>query len=200
MQKVVGSSPIIRSLSRSWRVPARGSYWFQPAGHTGATLRAGLIGALVLGAAASVAAAFSLPPFTTFAKAGPAGTSGTAVLEHVRVGRHQGFDRIAFEFRNGTAAWSARYVPKVVHDGSGKPVPLSGRAFLHVVFHRASVDRPSAGGPDIVRTPSFPTLLQLKEAGDFEGVVSFGLGLRRRVGFRGFRLAGPSRIVIDVAH
>src|SRR5437660_11802164 len=100
MQKVVGSSPIIRSL------PFLGA--FPPAGHTGATIRAGLIGALVLGAAASVAAAFSLPPFTTFAKAGPAGTAGPAVLEHVRVGRHHSFDRIAFEFRNGTAAWSAR--------------------------------------------------------------------------------------------
>jgi hypothetical protein len=33
-----------------------------------------------------------------------------------------------------------------------------------------------------------------------EGVVSFGLGLRRTTGFRVFRLTGPARIVVDVAH
>lgn len=158
-----------------------------------------LAAVVLLGACASLASA-STPPFTVFAKAGPTTSAGTAVLEHVRVGRHPGFDRVVFEFRAGTPAWSARYVPKVIHDGSGRPVRLAGGAFIHIVFQRTSIDRPSAGGPEIVRTPRLPTLLQLKEAGDFEGVVSFGLGLRRKVGFRGFRLTAPGRVVIDVAH
>ena len=163
-------------------------------------IRRALIGLAVLGAAASAAAA-STPPFTVFAKAGPATTSQTAVLEHVRVGRHSTFDRVVFEFRAGTPAWSARYVPQVIHDGSGLPVRLPGNAFLHLVFRRTRIDRASAGPPPIVRTPRFATLLQLKEAGDFEGAVSFGLGLRRRVGFRGFRMtAPPGRVVIDIAH
>ena len=41
---------------------------------------------------------------------------------------------------------------------------------------------------------------QVKKVGDFEAVVSFGLGLRRKTGFRVFRLSGPRRIVVDVAH
>jgi hypothetical protein len=164
-------------------------------------MRAVAIGAVVSGVCASVAAgAVSLLPFTVAAKAGPRHGAAPAVLEHVRVARHASFDRVVFQFRSGTPAWSARYVPRVVHDGSGKPVALAGRAFLHVVFHGANVDRPSAGGPDIARTPRFPSILQLEEAGEFEGVVSFGLGLRRRVGFRGFHLSGPGRLVVDVAH
>ena len=155
-------------------------------------IRAALIG-LVL------AAGTSTPPFTVFAKAGPATTSRTAVLEHVRVGRHPTFDRIVFEFRAGTPAWSARYVPQVVHDGSGLPVALPGAAFLHVVFRNTKVDHTTAGAAPITRTPRFRSLLQLKESGDFEGVVSFGLGLRRKVGFRGFRMTAPGRVVIDVA-
>jgi hypothetical protein len=155
-------------------------------------IRAALIG-LVLAAPAS------LPPFTVLAKAGPATTSQQAVLEHVRVGRHATFNRVVFEFRAGTPTWSARYVPQVVHDGSGLPVKLAGTAFLHVVFRSARIDRGSAGAPPITRTPRFRSLLQLKESGDFEGVVSFGLGLRRKVGFRGFRLAAPGRVVVDVA-
>lgn len=156
-------------------------------------IRSALIG-LVLAAGAST------PPFTVFAKAGPATTSQTAVLEHVRVGRHSTFDRVVFEFRAGTPAWSARYVPQVVHDGSGLPVRLPGTAFLHVVFRHTRIDRASAGAAPITRTPRFGGLVQLKESGDFEGVVSFGLGLRRKVGFRGFRMTSPSRVVIDVAH
>jgi len=155
-------------------------------------IRAALIGV-------ALAAGASLPPFTVFAKAGPATTSRTAVLEHVRVGRHPTFDRVVFEFRSGTSAWSARYVPQVVHDGSGLPVRLPGSAFLHVVFKNARIDRASAGAAPITRTPHFCSLLQLKESGDFEGVVSFGVGLRRKVGFRGFRMTSPGRVVIDVA-
>ena len=37
-------------------------------------------------------------------------------------------------------------------------------------------------------------------AGDFEGVVTFGLGVRHRTGFRVFRLTDPTRIAVDVAH
>ena len=49
-------------------------------------------------------------------------------------------------------------------------------------------------------TPRCPNLLQVKKTGDFEGTVSFGLGLRRMTGFRVFRLTDPTRVVIDVAH
>ncbi len=49
-------------------------------------------------------------------------------------------------------------------------------------------------------TPLCSNLRQVKGAGDFEGVVSFGLGLRRKTGFRVFRLTAETRIVIDVAH
>jgi hypothetical protein len=40
----------------------------------------------------------------------------------------------------------------------------------------------------------------VKVVEDFEGVVRFGLGLRRRTGFRVFRLTNPTRIVVDVSH
>ena len=53
--------------------------------------------------------------------------------------------------------------------------------------------------PNVI-TPRCPNLRQIKNAGDFEGYVTFGLGLRSKTGFRVFRLSGPSRIVIDVAH
>ena len=62
---------------------------------------------------------------------------------------------------------------------------------------------PGQGGTDLlpsVRAPHCANLRQMKPTGDFEGVVSFGLGLRRKTGFRVFRLTRPARTVVDVAH
>jgi predicted secreted protein len=42
-----------------------------------------------------------------------------------------------------------------------------------------------------------PVLRSVKEAGDFEAVLSFGVGLWDKVPFHAFTLTGPSRLVID---
>jgi hypothetical protein len=94
-----------------------------------------------------------------------------------------------------------RYVNQIVADPSGMPVSLLGTKRLHVVVRHAR-GHTSAGTnllPAVV-TPLCPNLRQVKKAGDFEGIVSLGLGLRRKTGFRVFRLTGPTRVVIDVAH
>ena len=51
-----------------------------------------------------------------------------------------------------------------------------------------------------VMRPLCPNLRQVKLAGDFEGVVTFGLGLKAKTGFRVFRLTNPTRVVVDVEH
>jgi hypothetical protein len=40
---------------------------------------------------------------------------------------------------------------------------------------------------------------EIAAAGDFEGVLSFGIGIDERTPFRVLRLSGPGRIVVDVA-
>lgn len=47
---------------------------------------------------------------------------------------------------------------------------------------------------------SYPALLQVRAAGDFESYLSLGIGLSQRAGFRVFTLTQPYRVVIDVAH
>jgi hypothetical protein len=61
----------------------------------------------------------------------------------------------------------------------------------------------AAGTPTEVHnvvTPNLPEVVQIKKTGEFEQVVSFGIGLRHRDGFRVFRLSLPTRLVIDVLH
>jgi hypothetical protein len=45
--------------------------------------------------------------------------------------------------------------------------------------------------------PRYSQLLMVRAAGDFEGYLSFGIGLAARGGYRISSLAGPDRVVID---
>jgi hypothetical protein len=161
------------------------------------------VAAILLALASSLvvaAVAVGLPPFTTAPKTSP-GSGGQAELFGVATGCRSNFDRFVVRSRFGTPRYDVRYRRRIVEDGSGNPVPLLGTKRIRVLIHNARGH--TKGGaillPD-VRTPLCPNLRQIKLAGDFEGVVTFGLGLRRKTGFRVFRLTGPRRIVIDVAH
>ena len=146
------------------------------------------------------AVAFGLPPFTTAPKSS-GGSGGQAEVFGVATGCHATFDRFVVRARFGTPGYDVRYVKRIVADGSGQPVPLRGTKRIRVVIRNARGH--TQGGTNLlpaVRTPLCPNLRQVKTAGDFEGVVTFGLGLRRKTGFRVFRLTAPTRIVIDVRH
>ena len=146
--------------------------------------------------------------WTTTAKAG---TNRPRVPEHmplltdIRTGRHAGYDRVVLQFDNDLPSWQVRYVSQVSGE-SGKPVPLAGRAFLQVQVHpawghdqRTPSYEPTYTGPRTL-TPSYPTLVQVRWVEEFEGYLTFGLGLSRRAGFRVLELRQPSRVAIDVAH
>jgi hypothetical protein len=165
-----------------------------------AVRRAVAVAAALAASLCLAAAASGLPPFTTAPKSS-AGGGGQAELFAIAAGCHPTFDRFVIRARLATPGYSVRYVSQVIHDGSGNPVSLLGTKRIHVVIREARGH--TSGGTDLlpnVLTPLCSNLRQVKDAGDFEGVVSFGLGLRRKTGFRVFRLAGPTRIVIDVAH
>ena len=98
--------------------------------------------------------------------------------------------------------YDVRYVRSLTYDGSGKPVPLKGKAFLQVRVTPANAHCHNGlsvySGPRLDR-PGLPTVKGLAFTGDFEAVVSFGLALDHKAGFRVFTLDDPNRIVIDVA-
>lgn len=147
-----------------------------------------------------VADALGLPPFTTAPKFSSGGR-GQAELVAVATGCHPTFDRFVIRARFATPGYDVRYVRQIVVDPSGLPVRLLGTNRIRVAIRQARGH--TQAGTNLlpaVRTPLCSNLRQVRKAGDFEGIVSFGLGLRRKTGFRVFRLTGPTRIVIDVAH
>jgi hypothetical protein len=132
--------------------------------------------------------------------AAPAGAQSTPTLVAVRAGGHSGFDRVVFEFRGGLPSHRVRYVDRLVQDGSGNVVAVAGAADLEVVFEGANA-HDDAGSPTVSRRRFSPGLTAVKEVaqvGDFEAVVTYGIGLDRRRPLAVSTLSNPSRLVVDV--
>ena len=103
-------------------------------------------------------------------------------LVGIYVGNHPpSYQRISFYFRGAFPPYRFQYVRAVTSDGSGAPVPLSGNAFLSIVFLSAQAHLEN-GTSSVLEKPStaigFPNLRSYAPAGDFEGHVSFGLGIQ----------------------
>jgi hypothetical protein len=131
----------------------------------------------------------------------PAGAQSAPTLVDVRAGRHPGFDRVVFEFQGAVPEHHVRYVDQLVEDGSGRPVSVAGAADLQVVFQGANAHEDD-GTPTVSPRRFSPGLSAVKEVaqiGDFEAVVSYGIGLDRRRPLTVSTLSGPSRLVIDVS-
>lgn len=137
-------------------------------------------------------------------------TLSQAQIFNLRAGRHQCYDRLVVDLRFPPApGYNIRYVPQVVEDGTGDPIPLRGGAFLHVTVNAPSHDpagRPTYAPPnkaEAVNVSGFRTFRQVHFDGTFEGYTTIGLGVRARLPFRVFIIPGPgsgSRLVLDVAH
>lgn len=69
----------------------------------------------------------------SLAKSNPALTQAQVV--NVRTGQQPCFDRLVIDLNGAVAGYSIRYVPQVLHDGSGLPVELRGNAFLQVTVN-----------------------------------------------------------------
>jgi hypothetical protein len=130
-------------------------------------------------------------------------------LTNLRAGRHACYDRVVIDVRGRSMAYSVRYVPAVSMEGSGAPVPLRGEAKLQVVVSPADSDYEGhstyhpANRRELVNATGYRTLRQVAHAGSLEGQTTLGIGVRARLPFRTFTLAGPgsnSRLVIDIAH
>ena len=133
--------------------------------------------------------------------AAPAGAQTAPTLVDVRAGRHPGFDRVVFEFSGTVPEHRIEYVDQLVQDGSGDPVPVAGAANLQVVFQGANA-HDDGGAPTVSQrrvSPGLPAVKEVAQVGDFEAVVSYGIGVDRRRPIAVSTLSGPSRLVVDVS-
>ena len=121
-------------------------------------------------------------------------------LVGIRAAHHPTFDRVVFDFRGGLpSSRQVRYVDRLIGDASGLPVPIAGQAVLQVTFSLADAhdDAGRVTAPGRVAFP-LPNVMSVVRSGDFEAVLTHGIGLAKRQAFRVFTLQNPPRVVVDV--
>jgi hypothetical protein len=131
-----------------------------------------------------------------------------SLLERVAVGRHEGYDRVVFQFRGeGLPGYRVSYVePPLKEDGSGNPVDIAGNAFVVVRMEPASGFDLNTGegvlvykGPRRIEGSSAGTSVvkEVVRTGDFEAVLTWAIGVQEKVDFRVTTAASPSRLIVD---
>jgi hypothetical protein len=128
---------------------------------------------------------------------------GNGVLTDVRIGAEGGVERVVFEFRDDALPGaSIQYVdPPIEQDGSGEPIEVDGEAFLEIVMMSATsfdfeTGEPAYDGPDRV-TGGTSLIREVVRTGDFEGYLTWVVGLDRKVDYRALKL-DDGRFVIEL--
>lgn len=130
------------------------------------------------------------------------GSVPIANIVDVRVGTHDGYDRLVFEFVQGTPELAlGRAEPPFTEDGSGAPIEVEGESFVGLVM-RGGTKQTDSGessydGPTEFDT-GFPMLVHAIEGGDFERQSTWYLGLAENACVRVLLLDQPPRLVIDL--
>lgn len=108
-------------------------------------------------------------------------------LYNIGAGEHPAdnppYDQLSFRFKGAFPNYEIEYVPELIRDGSGKTIPMPGTAsILRVVFHSAQAHAED-GKSSIVSAPpesvGYKAISSYVQAGDFEGYVSYGIGVGR---------------------
>jgi hypothetical protein len=137
---------------------------------------------------------------------GPTGEGPPGLLAAISTRQDGDHDEVVFQFYGRQVPTAViRYVDEVTVDPSDKPVTLIGRAFVNVAFHGARLDTaPIESDPSRARrysgpsrlTPRYALLQELAISGDFEAVLSFGIGLAGPSGLSTSATAG--RLVLRI--
>jgi len=124
-------------------------------------------------------------------------------LRQVSAADQDDFDRVIFEFKdNQVPGYRVEYVQSIT-DEAATVRKLFGKAFMRVDMNPAWAHSNETGAPSVrerEKRLNLPVVIEFKQVEDFEGVVSYALGLSKRKPFRVTEMSNPARLVIDVKH
>lgn len=140
------------------------------------------------------------PPFPANTRPDTNEGSGDPVtLTDVRVGQHDGYERVALDLGGGgIAGWDAAYEDDPRHQGSGHAVEIAGDAVLVVDLTNIGVPDDTGAatyeGPE--RLPVGDTIVEVVVGSTFEGRTEVFLGVTGEQPFRVQWIDGS--VVVDV--
>ena len=138
----------------------------------------------------------NLPDFACADASG--GKTGVANAITARVGENTGYDRFVLQFDPIVPTYTAKRQDKPVFPlgASGQTVTLSGTSGVLVTVHSATGATSFTGQTDLIH-PEFQVIKEARQTQDFEGYVSWGIGLAKPACMRVFTLDDPARLVVD---
>lgn len=123
------------------------------------------------------------------------------VIQDVRAGSHDGFDRVVFEFSGtGTPWFHAGYNPEPRQQASGYPLDVPGGAFLEINIHGTPMMLESQRvdlrgvGPVGVGAGS---VVDVVHGGVFEADSQYVIGLDHQRPYQVYTLESPTRVVVE---
>ena len=138
----------------------------------------------------------NLPDFACADASG--GKTGVANTITARIGSQPAYDRFVLQFDPIVPTYTVKRQAKPVFPlgASGQNTSVQGTTGVLVTVHSATGATTFTGSTDIVQSQN-KVLVEAKQTQDFEGYVSWGLGLTKAGCMRVFTLADPARLVVD---
>lgn len=170
----------------------------------------------LIGPATASAAPYCGIYWGSLAKEGTLAGAGPNFVSGFRAGQHECYDRLVIDLdsrgtSHPTTTWRVEYVSQLFNGETDRPLPVRGGALIAIRFTGSTFDPLAAEHTwlpplELVDVSGFRTFRQVALSEDFENQIIIGLGVRARLPFRVFTLAGSpaspygARLVIDVAH
>jgi len=121
-----------------------------------------------------------------------------ANVTDVRVSEQATYDRFVLQFDGPVPSYTVKRQdhPTFPMGASGQTITLSGVAGALVTVHSATEANTYTGPMDMTHA-EYLVIKEARMTQDFEGSVSWGLGLDHAACMRTFVLTSPSRLVVD---
>ena len=105
-----------------------------------------------------------------------------AAGDHPAAGGERAFNRMSFTFTDAFPTYEFAFTSKLIADGSGEVIHLPGDDVLRVIFREAQAHTDSGASSVASQPPAqlgMDKMVAWASAGDFEGVLTFGIGIHR---------------------
>lgn len=130
-----------------------------------------------------------------------AGGEWDLVVTDIRVGHHQGFDRIVFDFTGtGTPGYYITYTDSPTQQASGYPLVPAGDSYIDIAIDGTTYPFEVDEQPGSqATTPDLPVVKEVADGGTFEGRSQYVVGIGGpKKPFAVGVLENPTRLVVDV--
>jgi hypothetical protein len=95
------------------------------------------------------------------------------------------YTRMSFTFTRAFPGYRFEWASQLTGDASGAVIPVAGTDVLKIVFGKAQAHSADGKRSTIVSQPGrplgYPAMTDYAQAGDFEGVLTYGIGYTRAV-------------------